>query len=78
MKLMKRKPGSPLNTPQNSLRRRMLAAAGVNKDLYEIFEQYDWYDQVDDNEKIVGFVLKKDREYAYGFSFSGPGRDRCL
>lgn len=78
MRRMKRKRGSHLNTPQNSLRRRMLEAAGIDKDLYRIFEEYEWYDVINDDEKIIGFVLERDREYIYGFSFSGPGRDRCI
>lgn len=72
MKLLKRKKGSPLNTPQNALRRQLLALAGIDADLYQVLEKYDWYDVVTDREKIIGFVLKKDGEYIYGFQKNCP------
>ena len=72
MKLLKRKKGSPLNTPQNALRRELLHLAGIETDLYEILDKYDWYDMTTDREKIIGFVIKKDGEYIYGFQKNTP------
>lgn len=72
MKLLKRKKGSPLNTPQNALRRELLYLAGIETDLYEILDKYDWYDMTTDREKIIGFVIKKDGEYIYGFQKNTP------